>query len=70
MAESSCQKASVVLHSDVGDNSWLDFRNPRQYIQAGWEAALQQLDVIKALIQTKETAYEFKPAPESLAAIV
>lgn len=69
MAEASCRNASVVLHPDVGNDSWLDFRNPGQYIQAGREAALQQLDEIKMLIQKKRSSYEFKPAPESLAAI-
>lgn len=69
MAESSCRHASVVLQPDVGDDSWLDFRNPRQYIQAGREVALRQLDEIKALVQEKGTIYEFKPVTEPLAAI-
>ena len=69
MAESSCQRANVVLRPDVGHDRWVDFRNPRQYIQAGREIALQQLDEIKALVQTKRTIYEHQPAPELLAAI-
>lgn len=69
MAESSSRNASVVLHPDVGDDSWLDFRNPRQYIQAGREVALQQLAEIKTLVERKGTPYEFKLASESLAAI-
>lgn len=69
MAEASCRNASVVLHPDVGNDSWLDFRNPGQYIQAGREAAQQQLDEIKMLVQKKRSSYEFKPAPEPLAAI-
>jgi len=69
MAEASCQRADVVLRPDVGHDSWLDFRHPRQYIAAGREAALQQLDEIKALVQEKGTHYEFKPAPESLVAV-
>ena len=69
MAEASCQRASVVLRPDVGHDRWVDFRNPRQYIQAGREAALQQLDEIKALVQEKGTTYEHQPAPEPLAAV-
>jgi hypothetical protein len=69
MAESSSRNASVVLHPDVGEDSWLDFRNPRQYIQAGREVALQQLAEIKTLVERKGTPYEFKLASESLAAI-
>jgi NTE family protein len=69
MAEASCRHANVVLHPDVGDDRWLDFRNPVQYIRAGREVALRQLDEIKALVQEKGTSYELKPAPESMAAI-
>lgn len=69
MAEASCQRANVVLRPDVGHDRWVDFRNPRQYIQAGREIALQQLDEIKSLVQAKGTIYEPQPAPESLAAI-
>ena len=69
MADASCLRANVVLRPDVGHDRWVDFRNPRQYIQAGREIALQQLDEIKALVQEKGTAYEFKTAPEPMAAI-
>jgi len=63
------KRADVVLRPDVGHDRWVDFRNPRQYIQAGREAALRQIDEIKALVQEKGTTYEHQPAPESLAAI-
>lgn len=69
MAEASCQRANVVLRPDVGHDRWVDFRNPRQYIAAGREIALQQLDEIKSLVQAKGTIYEHQPAPEPLAAI-
>jgi predicted acylesterase/phospholipase RssA len=69
MAEASGQRANIVLQPDVGDDRWLDFRNPRQYIQAGREIALRQLDQIQALVQEKGMLYEDQPAPESLAAI-
>jgi NTE family protein len=68
MAEASCLRANVVLQPDVGDDRWLDFRNPRQYIQAGREITLRKLDEIKALVQEKGIVYEDKPAPKSLAA--
>ena len=69
MAEASCERANVVLRPDVGHDRWVDFRNPRQYIQAGREIALQQLDEIKSLVQAKGIIYEHQPAPESLAAV-
>lgn len=69
MAETSCRRASVVLRPDVGDDRWLDFKNPVQYIRAGREITRRHLDEIKALVQEKGTPYESKPAPESLAAI-
>jgi NTE family protein len=69
MAESGSRRANVVLQPDVGDDRWLDFKNPGQYIRAGREIARRQLDEIKALVQEKGTPYEAKPAPESLATI-
>ena len=69
MAEASCQRADVVLRPDVGHDRWVDFRHPRQYIQAGREVALQHLDEIKALVVEKGPTYESKPAPESLATV-
>ena len=69
MAAASCERASVVLQPDVGDDRWLDFRNPGKYIQAGREIAQRQLDEIKALVQEKGTAHETRPVTESLAAI-
>jgi NTE family protein len=69
MAEDSCRHARVVLRPDVGHDSWLDFRNPGQYIQAGREAAGQHLAEIKALVQEKETHYEPRPITASLATV-
>lgn len=69
MAENSCQHASVVLRPDVGHDSWLDFRNPGQYIQAGREAARQHLAEIKALVQEKGVHYESRPVTASLATV-
>lgn len=69
MAEVSCERANVVLRPDVGHDRWVDFRNPRQYIAAGREIALQQLGEIKALVQAKGTVYEYQSAPASLVAI-
>jgi NTE family protein len=70
MAEAGGRLASVLLQPEICDDCWLDYRHPGQYIQAGREIALRHLDEIKALVQAKGTAYEFKPAPASLAAIV
>jgi NTE family protein len=69
LAEASSRRASVVLQPDVGDDRWLDFKNPGQYIQAGREITRRHLDEIKTLIQEKGTSYESQPAPKSLAAI-
>jgi NTE family protein len=69
MAAASCERANVVLQPDVGDDRWLDFRNPGKYIQAGREVALRQLGEIKALVQEKGTGYEIRPVTESLATV-
>jgi NTE family protein len=69
MAEASSRRANIVLRPDVGDDRWLDFKNPGQYIQAGRDIARRHLDEIKALVQEKGKSYESKPAPESLATI-
>jgi hypothetical protein len=61
--------AGVVLRPEICDDRWLDYRNPGQYIWAGREIALRQLDEIKALVQEKRTSYEFKPAPAAVAAV-
>ncbi len=69
MAEASGRHASVVLQPEICDDRWLDYRNPGQYIRAGREIALRQLDEIKALVQEKGTSNELKPATASLAAV-
>jgi len=68
MAEASCRRADVVLKPDVGNDRWLDFKNPGQYIIAGREIARRQLDEIKALVREKGVPYEARTAPELLAA--
>jgi predicted acylesterase/phospholipase RssA len=69
MAEAGSRRADVVLRPDICSDRWMDYRSPGQYIAAGREIALRQLGEIKSLIQEKGTPYEFKPAPEPLAAI-
>ena len=69
MAGASGRRAGVVLRPEICDDRWLDYRNPGQYIRAGREIALRQLDEIKALVQEKGTSYEFKPAPAAVAAV-
>ena len=69
MAEASGQRAGIVLRPEICDDRWLDYRNPGQYIRAGREIALRQLDEIKALVQEKGTSYEFKPVPAAVAAV-
>jgi hypothetical protein len=44
----SCLRANVVLQPDNCDDRWLDYRLPGQYIRAGREIALRQLDEIKS----------------------
>jgi len=69
MAEVACLRANVVLRPDIDDNRWVDFRNPEQYIRAGREVALQQLDEIKALIRDQDVSHETKSNNETLAAV-
>jgi ribosomal protein S7 len=46
---------------------WLAEANGQR---AGWKIVLRLLSEIKALIQKKGTSYEYKSAPEAVAAIV
>jgi NTE family protein len=70
MAEAGARRANIVLHPDMCDDRWLDFRNPGFYIQSGREVALRQLDEIKNLIKTKGASYEHQPSPHPLAEII
>lgn len=70
VAEASSRQADIVLHPDICDDRWLDFRNPGFYIQAGREVALRHLDKIKALIREKGTSHEHEPSLYTLAEAV
>jgi predicted acylesterase/phospholipase RssA len=67
VAGAGARLADVVLHPDICDDRWLDFRNPGQYIRAGREIALQHLDEIKTLIKEKGAPHEHESSPLSLA---
>ena len=69
VAEASARRADVVLHPDICDDRWLDFRNPGLYIQAGRDIALEHLDEIKSLINEKGARHEHEPSPKTLANI-
>jgi NTE family protein len=69
VAEASARRADLVLHPDICDDRWLDFRNPGLYIQAGRDIALQHLDEIKSLINGKGARHESEPSPKTLANI-
>lgn len=70
LAVASSRRADVVLHPDICDDRWMDFRNPGLYIKAGREVALQHLDQIKTLLKEKGASHEHEPAPKILAKAV
>lgn len=69
VAEASGRLADVVLHPDICDDSWLDYRNPGKFIKLGREEAERHLAAIKALVAGNEINHERAPAPEVLTAI-
>jgi NTE family protein len=69
VAEASSRRADIVLHPDICDDRWMDFRNPGLYVKAGREVALRHLDEIKSLIQEKGARHEHEQAPKTLANI-
>lgn len=66
VAEAACRFADLVLRPDVGDDRWLDFRDPGRFIAPGRAIAERHLEAIRALAARKETTHEC--AGESLAA--
>jgi NTE family protein len=53
LAEASCSTADVVLRPNIGDDRWLDYRNPGKFMALGREAAERHLEQIKALVSKK-----------------
>jgi len=67
MAEALGRQADVVLHPQICDDRWVDFREPGRFIKPGREVAERYLDEIKALVARK--AVENEPAVEIVAAV-
>ena len=70
VAEASCRMADLVLHPDICDDRWLDYRNPGKFIALGREVAERHLDEIKALVNRTEVDDESGLTQESMAAII
>lgn len=68
VAQASSRLADLVLRPDIGDDRWLDYRNPRKFIALGRAAAERRLEEIKALVAGKELNHEQQPASDTLAA--
>jgi len=47
VAEASCRMADLVLHPDICDDRWLDYRNPGKFIALGREVAERHLGRLK-----------------------
>jgi len=61
MAEMLARQADVTLRPRICDDSWLDFRSPRRFIEAGRDATERHLPEIKALVERKGAANEIVP---------
>lgn len=70
VAEASCRLADLVLHPDICDDRWLDYRNPMKFITLGREVAERHLEEIKALANRTEVEDECGLAQESMAAVI
>jgi predicted acylesterase/phospholipase RssA len=68
VAEASCLLADLVLHPDICDDRWLDYRNPGKFIALGREVAERRLEDIKALTNGTEVEHERGFTQESMAA--
>jgi len=64
IAESLGRRADIVLHPQICDDRWLDFRDPGRFIRAGRQVAERHLEQIKALVARKAVKHE--TAVESL----
>jgi NTE family protein len=53
VAQASCSMADLVLHPNIYDDRWIDYRNPGKFITLGREVAERNLDQIKALVSRK-----------------
>jgi NTE family protein len=69
VAEASARMADVVLHPDICDDRWLDYRTPGKFIALGRAVAERHLDEIKALVNRTEMDYERELAHEMAAVI-
>jgi len=58
MAESLGREADIVLHPQICDDRWVDFRDPARFIKPGREIAERYLDEIKALVSRKAVKHE------------
>ena len=67
LAETSGCMADLVLHPNICDDRWLDYRNPGKFMALGREVAERHLPELKALASQKESHHEFQLAHEPLA---
>jgi NTE family protein len=67
MAESLGRQADIVLHPQICDDHWLDFRDPRRFIKPGRQIAERYIGEIKALVARK--AVENEAAFEPMATV-
>ena len=58
MAESLGREADIVLHPQICDDRWVDFRDPTRFIIPGREIAERYLGEIKALVSRKAVKHE------------
>lgn len=70
VAEASCRLADLVLHPDICDDRWLDYRNPMKFIALGREVAERHLEEIRTLVNRNEVEDECGLAQDSMAAII
>ena len=54
LAETSCNKADLVLRPNIFDDRWLDYRNPGKFMALGREVTETHIEEIKALASSKE----------------
>jgi NTE family protein len=69
VAEAARRHADVVLHPNISDNRWLDFRHPGKFIALGREEAERHLDEIKSLVSTAEPNHEQHPASQAMGTV-
>lgn len=70
VAEAASQKADLVLRPLPIDGSWIEFNQPRKYIELGRRVAIENLAAIRELVASKGVVHENAGTPQVVGSMV